>query len=507
MTSGRCSGIYHAYPDIAQCDNVLEIFTDSDWAGDRNTRRSVSCCVMLLGSCLLYSASRTQKVVSLRSAEAEVYACSSGASDGMLLSRLIAWLTGRKTWMFIYTDSSGAKGILQRQGVGRLRHLSCRVLWLQNLIANGTNILRSVSGHTNPADIGTKRLNAGRMRSLMSILGLYNHTIGSLEGCDDPGRVFTRRQTQNIRSLLCALSLLQLQGCDQIDTADISWSVILTTMVIGLVLVFPLVISIFNNLGMTGSSTSTAAVTDEFHPEVQPMAIDQVDGGSSEPEPTPVTGTPPPMGNQNAADPCAADSSGMPFFETAANLPFPAEAWSPEAMLTWMYDRCLRRLSNCETDARRTLYQQRLGVLRGVMQACRSGDPESRLSASNMTRNMQDLSEDENSPVHRMTASQINNEMNDAEYAFSVGSRIAETIHSAAGSSHVNAVADRLLGMLSSSPNENAEEEDPTESDEIMETESQRRTRYINSELCECSDPEEWMAYHHGGFVSSSSTP
>ena len=98
--------------------------------------------------------------------------------------------------------------------------------------------------YANPADIGTTRLNAGRMRSLMSILGLYNHTTGSLEGCDDPGRVFTRRQTQNIRSLLCALSLLQLQGCDQADTADISWSVILTTMVIGLVLVFPLVISI-----------------------------------------------------------------------------------------------------------------------------------------------------------------------------------------------------------------------------------------------------------------------
>ena len=117
--TGRCSGIYHGYPDISQSDNVLEIFT-GDWASDRNIRRSVSCCVMFLGSCLLFSASRTQKV-SLSSAEAEVFACSSGASDGILLSRLIGWLIGRRTWMFIYTDSSGAKGILQRQGVGRLQ--------------------------------------------------------------------------------------------------------------------------------------------------------------------------------------------------------------------------------------------------------------------------------------------------------------------------------------------------------------------------------------------------
>jgi hypothetical protein len=67
--TGRCSGIYHGYPDISQSDNVLEIFTDSDWASDRNTRRSASCCVMFLGSCLLFSASRTQKVVSFISAE------------------------------------------------------------------------------------------------------------------------------------------------------------------------------------------------------------------------------------------------------------------------------------------------------------------------------------------------------------------------------------------------------------------------------------------------------
>ena len=36
--------------------------------------------------------------------------------------------------MQLYTDSSGARGILQPQEVGRLRHLSRRILWLQNLI-------------------------------------------------------------------------------------------------------------------------------------------------------------------------------------------------------------------------------------------------------------------------------------------------------------------------------------------------------------------------------------
>ena len=143
---------------------------------------SVSCCCIFLGGCLIFSASRTQKVVSLSSAEAEVYACSSGSSDAILLARLRSWLTGRRAWIYVYTDSSRAREILQRQGVGRLRHLSCRVLWLQALIANGTIRLCSVSGHVSLADIGTKRLSAARLRSLMAVLGLCNKDVGALEG-------------------------------------------------------------------------------------------------------------------------------------------------------------------------------------------------------------------------------------------------------------------------------------------------------------------------------------
>ena len=44
----------------------------------------------------------------------------------------------------------------------------------------------------------------------MSVLGLYNRSTNELEGSDDPGRVFVKRN--NVRALLCALSLLNLKG-------------------------------------------------------------------------------------------------------------------------------------------------------------------------------------------------------------------------------------------------------------------------------------------------------
>ena len=44
------------------------------------------------------------------SAEAEVYACSAGTSDALLMARLARWLTNKPTTVLLFTDSSGAVG-------------------------------------------------------------------------------------------------------------------------------------------------------------------------------------------------------------------------------------------------------------------------------------------------------------------------------------------------------------------------------------------------------------
>ena len=97
-----------------------------------------------------------------------------------------------------------------------MRHLSCCILWLQQLISDGVIRLGVVAGSTNPADIGTKRLPNGRLRSLMFLLGMYNVSSGTLEGADDPGNVF--RKKQHLMSLMSVLSLMNLKGCDGMKT-------------------------------------------------------------------------------------------------------------------------------------------------------------------------------------------------------------------------------------------------------------------------------------------------
>ena len=92
--------------------------------------------------------------------------CCCFRNNGWNLIRLIfSWLLGCHMLMCLYLDSSAAIGILSRKGVGRLRHLGCRVLWLQDLVCQKLFLVTSVLGAVNPADIATKRLSASRLQS------------------------------------------------------------------------------------------------------------------------------------------------------------------------------------------------------------------------------------------------------------------------------------------------------------------------------------------------------
>ena len=179
-------GVHHQYFEEPDCLH-LEVYSDSDWASNKSDRKSVSGGFICLGSCLMYSSSRTQKVISLSSGEAEVYAASSAACDSILLSKMVSFLTGAGVVVHHLLDSSAARGILSRQGVGRIRHLSCRVLWLQTLVKlrrefscdqygkkihSTCHLVSAVSGHLNLADLGTKRLAKKRLLELMNVCNL-----------------------------------------------------------------------------------------------------------------------------------------------------------------------------------------------------------------------------------------------------------------------------------------------------------------------------------------------
>ena len=116
----------------------LNIYVDSDWAGCPETRRSTTgFLITLLGATINYG-SRTQATIALSSAEAELYAINTGATEALHLRNLLMELFNvQKVNIKIHTDSSSGKSMATRIGSSRkAKHIDLKHLFIQQLISH-----------------------------------------------------------------------------------------------------------------------------------------------------------------------------------------------------------------------------------------------------------------------------------------------------------------------------------------------------------------------------------
>ena len=64
--------------------------------------------------------------------------------------------------------SSAAKSIASRTGLGKLRHLEIKFLWLQECVRRGKVIVSKVRGEVNPADVLTKPKSLDEIKQMLS---------------------------------------------------------------------------------------------------------------------------------------------------------------------------------------------------------------------------------------------------------------------------------------------------------------------------------------------------
>ena len=57
-----------------------------------------------------------------------------------------------------------------RSGVGKVRHMEAKFLWLQSYVKKNEVELGAIAADDNPADVGTKELTEARMKYLLSKL-------------------------------------------------------------------------------------------------------------------------------------------------------------------------------------------------------------------------------------------------------------------------------------------------------------------------------------------------
>ena len=151
----------------------LIIHSDSDWANCKKNRKSCACAMFSVGNCLLYSYARSLQMLCLSCGEAEFNGGVAACSEGLFLKGLLAFV-GQPVSMEVYLDSSAARGVFQQQGVGRIRHLEVKSLWVQDALRRKLFSLHSVS--TRRKLLSTKGLSMVRFHELPKMIG-----IGSFE--------------------------------------------------------------------------------------------------------------------------------------------------------------------------------------------------------------------------------------------------------------------------------------------------------------------------------------
>jgi hypothetical protein len=132
-------------------------YVDSDFAQDRDRRRSTTGYVFTLaGGCISWR-SMLQKCLTLSSIEAEYVTAVEALEEAIWLSGLINDLGLHQDCVNLHCDSQSALHLAMNQVMdGRTKHIDVRYHFIREAIADGKIELVKIDGKLNPADSLTK---------------------------------------------------------------------------------------------------------------------------------------------------------------------------------------------------------------------------------------------------------------------------------------------------------------------------------------------------------------
>ena len=162
---------------------TVDGFTDSDWAGCPDTRRSTDCSIVNVGGSVVIAHPQTQPgLPATSSGEAETRALSRGARDIMYVKQLAEEDFGLKLGLpRMWTDATTALQTAKRLGAGsKMRHIDVATLYVQELVHQKLLKVGKVAGTVNPANCLTKHLDPRLKEQCIEELGMVDLSSSDL---------------------------------------------------------------------------------------------------------------------------------------------------------------------------------------------------------------------------------------------------------------------------------------------------------------------------------------
>jgi hypothetical protein len=151
----------------------LAAFTDADFAGDSNDRKSTTGWIFTFNGSPISWASKKQGLVTRSSMESELVAGSFASVEGIWLVRLAKDFKLNFTPIPLFTDNQSFIAYTKSDASStRTKHIDVHFHYTRDQVTNGIIKLHYISTHDNIADILTKALSPRKHVQLLDALGV-----------------------------------------------------------------------------------------------------------------------------------------------------------------------------------------------------------------------------------------------------------------------------------------------------------------------------------------------
>ena len=151
--------------------DALEGYVDADYAGNVDTRKSLSGFVFtLFGTAVTWKANQ-QSVVALSTTQAEYIALVEGVKEAIWLKGMIGEMGISQGCVKIHCDSQSAIHLANHQVYHeRTKHIDIRLHFVRDMIETKEIMVEKVASEENPADMFTKSLPRAKFKHCLDLI-------------------------------------------------------------------------------------------------------------------------------------------------------------------------------------------------------------------------------------------------------------------------------------------------------------------------------------------------